>query len=61
LEFLDGPYTVLGVIKPKDTEFLNSVRSHPQVTVLALSKDSREDTFKKGKAMLEEIIAARGI
>jgi nucleoside-triphosphatase len=53
LEFLDGPYTVLGVIKPKDTEFLTAVRSHPRVTVLTISKEDREETFKKGTELLK--------
>jgi nucleoside-triphosphatase len=59
LEFLDGPYKVLGVIKPKDTEFLNAVRNHPRVAVLALSKDGREEAFQKGAELLKELTARR--
>lgn len=58
MEFLDGPYTVLGVIKPKNTDFLNAVRHHPRVGVLTLSKDDREVTFHNGAELLKDSIGA---
>lgn len=59
LDFLDRPYTVIGVIKPKDTEFLNAVRAHPNVCILKLSEDDREGAFRKGAALLKDFIKER--
>ncbi len=36
LATLDGPHWVVGVIKPKDTPFLNAVRNHPRTAIVPI-------------------------
>lgn len=46
LEILDGDTPVIGVIKPKRSEFLDRVREHPQVTVLEITPENRRERLK---------------
>ncbi|NLM43911.1 MAG: hypothetical protein GX201_07875 [Clostridiales bacterium] len=43
---LDSPITVLGVIKPVETPFLNSIRERKDVLILEISESNREDQKK---------------
>jgi len=42
---LDGELSVLGVIKPQRSKFLDAVRAHPGVTVAEVTPENREDVF----------------
>jgi len=46
LEKLDQKVPVLGVLKPKRLPFLEKVRNHPQVTILEISTENRNDQLK---------------
>lgn len=41
LECLDGETPVIGVIKPQHTDFLDKIRSHPQVDILWVTEANR--------------------
>jgi len=45
MQHIDGDTLVLGVIKPKRTEFLDGIRNHPNVEVLEVTIDNREDVL----------------
>ena len=42
MDALDGPLPVLGVIKPKNSEFLDAVRFHKKSEIVEVTKDNRE-------------------
>ncbi len=42
LEALDGPLPVLGVIKPRHSDFLDTIRAHDNCTVFEVTKDNRD-------------------
>ena len=46
LEILDGNTPVIGVIKPKRSEFLDRVREHPQVKVVEITPENRRERMK---------------
>lgn len=46
LKCLDNSIPVLGVIKPMETPFLNSIRSHKKTTVLTVDESNREQIFQ---------------
>ena len=50
LKTLDGSIPVLGVMKPKNTPFLNRVRAHEKTKLLAVTPENRD-------ALLPELIA----
>lgn len=43
IEILDGQIPVIGVIKPRDTEFLNRVRKHKNVKVYEVTLQNRNE------------------
>ena len=43
MEALDGKLPILGVIKPKNTEFLDAVRSHERSEIFMVSDSNREE------------------
>lgn len=47
LKCLDNSIPVLGVIKPMETPFLNSIRSHKKTTVLSVDILNREKVFQR--------------
>ena len=47
LSALDGPLPVLGVIKPRSTPFLDAVRTHPNVKVLEVTPETRDDLLQQ--------------
>ena len=46
LRHLSGNVPVLGVIKPARTEFLDAIRSHPNVEVLEVTPENRDEILK---------------
>ncbi len=44
---LDGPIPVLGVVRNKQTPFLDKVRAHPNVDVIIVTKENREEIFRQ--------------
>ena len=53
---LDSNTPVLGVIKPKRTAFLDTVREHPGTRVVEVTKENREDVYYKVLAMVKEAL-----
>ena len=47
LSALNGSLPVFGVIKPRSTPFLDAVRSHPQVKVLEVTAETRDDILQE--------------
>ncbi len=47
LSALDGTLPVFGVIKPRSTPFLDTVRSHPNVKVLEVTPETRDELLHK--------------
>jgi nucleoside-triphosphatase THEP1/ubiquinone/menaquinone biosynthesis C-methylase UbiE len=45
LEILDSDMPVLGVLKRKDTPFLNNIRSRDDVSIFTVSQDNRDRMF----------------
>lgn len=43
LKILDGDIPVIGVIKPKRSEFLDRVRAHPKVKLVEITPENREE------------------
>lgn len=43
MNVLDGHLPILGVIKQKDTPFLERVRSHPNVAVIEITESNRDE------------------
>ena len=41
-EVLNSNKTILGVVRNKDTDFLNEVRNHESVTVIVVNKENRD-------------------
>ncbi len=60
LRELERDSTVLGVVKPKETPFLDRVRGVPQTVVLEVNEDNRDEIPEKLLRMLEEDIRRRG-
>ena len=46
LHALDGSAPVLGVLKPLRTPFLDRVRAHPDVRVLAVTRENRDELMQ---------------
>lgn len=53
LKVLDEKVTVIGVVKRKNTAFLNKVRRHPFVQIYAVTKENREAVLQDIKRLLE--------
>lgn len=47
LHLLDGEIPILGVIKPRRTPFLDSIRAHKNVTTIEVTVENRDEVFKK--------------
>lgn len=47
LKTLDGDIPVLGVIQPRDVPFLNRIRERPDVTLITVNAENRNDVFSK--------------
>jgi nucleoside-triphosphatase len=60
LAALDGPLPVLGVIKPKRSDFLDAVRAHPRSVVLPVTPENREKLPDHVAALLADSLAAQG-
>lgn len=45
LEILDGPYPVLGVIKPVADPFLQKIYDHPSVRTIEVTAENRDKVF----------------
>ena len=46
LEILDGDTPVIGVIKPRSSDFLDLVRKHPRVEILEVTPENRTERLK---------------
>ena len=44
---LDGPLPVLGVIKPRQTPFLDAVRAHPRTRAVLVTEENRDALLEK--------------
>lgn len=44
---LDGPLPVLGVIKPRQTPFLDAVRAHPRTRAVLVTEENRDTLLEK--------------
>ena len=42
MDTLDGPLPVIGVIKPKHTDFLDMIRTHPRSTIFEVTEENRD-------------------
>lgn len=47
LEVLDGPYTVLGAVKPRNTAFLERVRCHKKVMLYQITENNRNTLYQQ--------------
>jgi len=47
LSSLNGSVPILGVVRNMQTPFLDSVRSHPNVKVIIVTKENREELFEQ--------------
>ena len=47
LRHISGDVPVLGVIKPARTEFLDAIRSHPNVEVLEVTPENRDEILTR--------------
>lgn len=47
LEILDGTTPVLGVIKPKQSPFLDAVRNHPNIQIAEVTPENRDEVLSK--------------
>lgn len=56
IQCLDSPIPVLGVIKPMDNIFLNSIRNRKDVLVLEIDKDNRSEQCKLLEELLRKMI-----
>lgn len=54
MEILDRKVYVLGVIKPKHTEFLDDVRRHKDVQLYNITEDNRDKLTRKLRQILKE-------
>jgi len=45
MRHISGDVPILGVIKPKQTEFLDTVRAHPNVEICEVTVENREDVL----------------
>lgn len=59
LQTLRGPVPVLGVIKPKDTPFLNDVRSCPGVELIRLDEQNRDKLVSEVEQKLAALMRSR--
>ncbi len=46
LEILDGEIPVIGVVKPKHDKFLDRIRSHPDVEIIEITPENREEKLR---------------
>ncbi|MDR0876173.1 MAG: nucleoside-triphosphatase [Clostridiales Family XIII bacterium] len=49
MRLLDGETPIIGVVKRRDTPFLDRVRAHENVTVIEIRRDNRDEIFEKLK------------
>ena len=56
LRILDTDTPVLGVIKPRDTPFLNAVRNHPKTQVIEVTKENRDALYEPVLELLKKIL-----
>ena len=56
LNALHGPVPVLGVIKPRETPFLNAIRACPGVTVITLNEDNRNALLPETETALLKLM-----
>lgn len=47
MKVLDGDVPVLGVLQKADSPFLKAVADHPKVQVIEVTKENREELFRK--------------
>ena len=46
-ELLGGEVPVIGVIKPRSTPFLDSIRAHPRTALYEVSPDNRDEALRQ--------------
>lgn len=56
LETLNGNTPVLGVIKPKQTDFLNAVRNLSNVSVIEITEENRNELYPKVSMQIKELL-----
>jgi nucleoside-triphosphatase len=57
LNRLDGDIPILGVIKPKNTPFLDSIRAHKNVSTIEVTVENREEAFTDGNRAVEALLS----
>ena len=55
LKTLDGNIPVIGVIKPKDTAFLNQVKQHPKTKLIEITEANRDEMLLELIDILKEL------
>lgn len=56
IEVLNGPLCVLGAIKPKQTDFLDAIRSHERSIVFEVTQHNRDTLhFRIAKLLMNEL------
>jgi nucleoside-triphosphatase len=59
---LDGALPVLGVIKPRRSDFLDGIRAHPRSQIFEVTAENRDALYIRVAQMLSDVLpkAARG-
>lgn len=60
MEALNGPMPILGVVKPKQTDFLDAIRAHERSEVFELTADNRDTLpIRLAELLFEDISSVK--